>query len=121
MTNEHNNENTANENPETVTEQENISAEPVEETSMPSHDDTDDFIFDTCKKSRGKHYSKTSKYGYTSSDEQDIVRSQSEQRFRHRKKLSLKDSKWNERSRWQKLLIILAWIFGILLALVIQY
>lgn len=82
------------------------------------HDDTDDYVFAHYRR-RGKHHKKKSRHGYSSSDNQDVVRSQSEQHFRHRKKFTLRDRYWKERPWWQKLLIILAWIFGILLALLL--
>ncbi|MBQ7999898.1 MAG: LCP family protein [Ruminococcus sp.] len=82
-------------------------------------DDVDDYVFAHYRHHGGKHYSKKSSHGYSDSDNQEVVRSHSEQHFRHRKKLSVKDKNWNNRSWWQKLLIILAWIFGVILALIL--
>ncbi len=114
MTNEHNDDIM---NPETEgIAQAEVSPQKQEDRSLP-HDDVDDYVFAHYKK-RGKHY-KNRKHIYTNSDDQEVVKSQSEQHFRHHKKLSIKDKHWSERSWWQKLLIILGWIFGVILALLL--
>ena len=85
------------------------------DASLP-HDDADDYVFAHYKRHSSNHH-KTSRHGYSCSDNQEVLKSHSEQHFRHRNKFSLKDKNWRYRSWWQKLLIILAWIFGSLLAL----
>lgn len=82
------------------------------------HDDTDDYVFAHYRR-RGKHHRKKSRHGYSSSDNQEVVRSNSDNHYRYRKKFTLKDRNWKNRPWWQKLLIILGWIFGILLALLL--
>ncbi len=87
-------------------------------------DNVDDYVFARYDKhgkhsKKGRHMRTKGKYRYESNSEQEVVRSNSEQHFRHHKKFSLKDKKWSERSWWQKALIILAWIFGIILALLL--
>lgn len=117
MTSEHN-DNILNE--EVTSEPQTESSEAVDtgtQTELP-HDDTDDYVFAHYRR-RGKHHKKKSKHGYSCSDNQDVVRSNSENHFRYRKKFSLKDRKWKERPWWQKLLIILAWIFGVLISLLL--
>ena len=112
MTSEHNDENITRE-----TEQENIRTTGEDLTDLP-HEDVDDYVFAHYKRN-GKHHKKRSRHGYTNSDNQEVVRSNSEQHFRHHKKFSLKDKKWGSRPWWQKLLIILAWIFGIPVAILL--
>ncbi len=115
MTNEHN-DNIMNPEAEEIATAELPAQEPENVIGLPP-DDVDDYVFAHYKE-RGKRYKKR-RHGYTSSNDQDIARSHSEQHFRHHKRLSVKDKHWNERSWWQKLLIILAWILGIILALLL--
>lgn len=87
-------------------------------------DNVEDYVFAKYDKhgkhsKQAKHLRKRSKYKYAADNGQEVVKSNSEQHFRHHKKFSLKDKNWGERSWWQKLLIILAWIFGIILALLL--
>lgn len=109
MTSEHNNEKT---NCEAEQDKAALTTETADDTSALPKDDYSDYVFAHYKKS-GKHHKTKSRHGYTNSDNQEVVRSHSEQHYRHHKKLSLKDRKWHNRPWWQKLLIILAWIIAI--------
>lgn len=113
MTNEHNDDILTTETEGSVKTDTEVSF--AEGDNLPQ-EDVDDYVF---AHYRGKHHRKRHRRGYISSDDQEVVRSHSEQHFRHRRKFSVKDKHWHERSWWQKLLIILAWIFGVILALIL--
>lgn len=84
-----------------------------EGTDGPKHasamDDADDFIF-------ARYHGKKS-HSYSSSSEEAVVRSSSSPHSRHHKHRKHKENKWKTRPWWQKLLIILGWIFGSIVAL----
>lgn len=106
MTNEHTDEAIKRED-----EQKIMATEDANNTSELPKEDYDDYVFAHYKKHSNQH--KRSKHRYTCSDNQEIVRSNSEQHYRHHRKFSLKDKKWHSRPWWQKLLIILAWIVAV--------
>lgn len=115
MTNEHNDEILNTEAEETISSDSETVTE--HQSALPA-DDVDDYVY-AHYSDHGRHHRKKHRHGYTGSDDQEVIKSQSEQHHRHRKKLSVKDKKWKKRPWWQKLLIILAWILGIILALIL--
>lgn len=90
------------------------------EDTLPD-DNIDDYVFAHYRKHSHSHHHSNNKFNdsdyikNTENKDTLVVRSTSYARPSKRKRRE--DRKWNKRPWWQKLLIILAWIFGILLLL----
>lgn len=97
----------------------------TENTPLPT-EDVNDYVYAHYRKRRHKdrhrHHHSSSGQDYTNTPENEntqVVRSTSVSHFRDKKYFSQKKHKWGNRPLWQKLLIILAWVFGIILFLLL--
>ena len=105
---------------------EETAKETKSETDPLPTEDVNDYIYAHYRrrrhKDRHRHHHSASVQDYKNTPENEntqVVRSTSDPHFRDKKRFSRKKRKWSNRPWWQKLLIILAWIFGIILALLL--